>query len=155
MNIYSNCFQTSVPIFTIHLIFLTLYVCQCRLLINLANSLDSDKARLAWSGSKLLIFWWFSWKFFFEKLVLKNYQQTTKSMKNYPACNELKFQKKKTSLLSSPSVTEGISCHDPVWSVGNCLTGRFFADRGSPNSQTSVGPRKQNLGGLKTQQKWS
>ena len=70
----------------------------CCLLITFANSLDADQAGQN-IGPDLdpdcLILWWYSWKIFFEKIMLKKKipQMTKKhaklsSMQIYPACKE-------------------------------------------------------------------
>ena len=65
-----------------------LFVYQCRLLITLANSLDPDKARR--SGSKLFDIPMVFLKDFFQNVNLKKNQQTTKNIKKYQVCNELR-----------------------------------------------------------------
>ena len=64
----------------------------CRLLKTFANSLDPDQARQN-VGPDLdpncLTLWWYSWKIFLKKLILKKIHRQQKSMQNYPACKEL------------------------------------------------------------------
>ena len=64
----------------------------CHLLISFANRLDpeQDGQRWFWSGSKRFDTLIEFLNFFVEKLHLKKVREHNKSMKNFPACKELK-----------------------------------------------------------------
>ena len=95
----------------------------CRLLITFANSLDPDQARQN-VGSDLdpncLILWWYSWKIFLKKLILKKINRLQKSMQNYPACKEVTpyyTSKIRTNYLNIPLIwSTETTFHFDVWS---------------------------------------
>ena len=77
-------------------------------MITLANSLDPDQAR-RFSESKLFDIPMVFLKEFFQKVNFKKNQQTTKSMKNYPVCNELTL-----CLQGEPEFLGRTKCHPMV-----------------------------------------
>ena len=61
------------------------YIYQSRLLINFANSLDPDQARQSFEldlDQNFLTLWWYCWKNFSNKLILKKISRRQKFMKN-------------------------------------------------------------------------
>ena len=64
----------------------------CRLLITFANGLEPDQARHFYMDSNCLTLWWYSWKMFLKKIILKENPQMTKKHTKLHSMQRVKGQ---------------------------------------------------------------
>ena len=73
--------------------FTYLFAFQCHLLITFVNSLDPDKARKDVRpdlDTNCLTLWWYSWKSFLKKLILKKISRWQKKHERFPSRQRVK-----------------------------------------------------------------